>query len=70
VLRERGFGEEDGVVYVNALRAKTSAKKIAAAVKKAQGISDKLIQYVAQERRVDDWAEQNIDAILNCEKAG
>jgi len=70
VLKERGYGEADGIIHVNALRAKAAAGKIAAAMKKEQKISDRLIRYVEEERRVDDWARQNIDAILNCKKAG
>ncbi|MDZ7700446.1 MAG: trehalose-6-phosphate synthase [Deltaproteobacteria bacterium] len=68
VLKERGFREEDGVVHVNALQAKAAAKKALAALKKGQHISDRLIQYVETERRVDQWARQNIDAILNSKR--
>ncbi len=64
VLKERGFKEADGVVYVNALKAKTAAEKALAALTKGVGISDGLIRYVERERRVDDWARQNMDAIV------
>ena len=68
ILKERGFGEEDGVVHVNALRPKEAAKKAVAVLNKEGCISDRLIQYVEQERRVDDWARQNMDAIVHCKK--
>ncbi|HKI49308.1 MAG TPA: trehalose-6-phosphate synthase [Desulfobacteria bacterium] len=68
VLRERGFKEVDGVVYVNALKAKTAAQNVLAALSKGVGISDQLIRYVEQEHRVEDWARQNIDAILHSRK--
>jgi hypothetical protein len=32
-------------------------------------LSDALINYVETERRVDDWAEKNIEAILNSRKS-
>lgn len=69
ILKERGFGEEDGVVYVNALRPKEAAKKAMAVLKKGGRISEGIIRYVEQERRVDDWARQNMDAIVHCKKA-
>jgi len=69
VLKERGFKEEDGVVYVNALKAKTAAEKALAALKKGVGISDGLIRYVERERRVDDWARRNIDAIVHSRRS-
>jgi hypothetical protein len=55
-------------VHVNALRAKTAAKKALSALKKGNGISDALIKYVETERRVDDWARKNIEAITNSKK--
>lgn len=69
ILKERGFGEEDGIVHVNALRPKEAGKKAMAVLKKGRHISDGLIQYVEKERRVDDWARQNMDAIIHCKKA-
>ena len=69
VLKERGFKEEDGVVYVNALKVKTAAQKALAVLKKDIGISDALIGYVERERRVDDWARQNIDAIVHSRRS-
>ena len=70
VLRSRGFGEKDGVVYVNPMRPKDAAMKALEAMKKGLRLSDRLIGYVEKERRVDDWAQRNIEAILNCRKSG
>ena len=68
VLKEKGFGEKDGIVYVNPMREKEAGAKTVDAVMKQVRLSEKVINYVEQERRVDDWAEKNVDAILNCRK--
>jgi trehalose-6-phosphate synthase len=68
VLRERGFGEEDGIVYVNPMQPKGAAEKTLAALKRGSRLSDRVIEYVARERRVDDWADKNVEAILACKK--
>lgn len=68
VLKEKGFREEDGVIYVNPLSLKTSGDKIIDALKKKRHISERIIDHVIKERRIDDWAEENIQAILNCRK--
>jgi trehalose 6-phosphate synthase len=68
VLKQKGFGEEDGIVYVNPLRPKEAGQRVAEALKRDSRISDRLIQYVETERRVDDWAERNIEAIVNSRK--
>lgn len=65
VLKEKGFGEEDGIVYVNPMKTKEAAGKIIRALEGWKRLSDRLIEYVEKERRVDDWAEKNIEAILN-----
>jgi len=69
VLRSKGFGEKDGVVYVNPMRPKDAGLKTLEALKKDIHMSEKLIEYVEKERRVDHWAEQNIEAILNSRKS-
>jgi trehalose-6-phosphate synthase len=69
VLREKGFGEKDGVVYVNPMRPKDAGTKTLEALKKGVRVSEQLIRYVEKERRVDDWAEQNIEAVLNSRKS-
>jgi len=69
VLRSKGFGEKDGVVYVNPMRPKDAGAKTLEALKKGLRVSEKLIDYVEKERRVDDWAEQNIEAILSSRKS-
>ncbi len=68
VLKEMGFDEADGVVYVNAMRPKNAGEKIVEILQKGMGVSDQLIEYVERERRVDDWAEKNIEAILESRK--
>jgi trehalose-6-phosphate synthase len=68
VLRAKGFGEADGVVYVNPMRPKDAGTKTVEAMKKGVRLSDRLIGYVETERRVEDWAERNIEAIINSRK--
>jgi trehalose-6-phosphate synthase len=68
VLKAKGFGEADGVVYVNPMRPKDAGTKTVEAMKKAVRVSDRLIGYVEAERRVEEWAERNIEAILNSRK--
>jgi trehalose-6-phosphate synthase len=68
VLRQKGFGEEDGIVYVDPLKPKSAGDKSARALLNQRHISDRVIAYVEKERRVDDWAEKNIQAILECRK--
>jgi len=69
VLKQKGFGEEDGIVYINPLKLKDAGEKTVKALLAGRHISDKVITYVEKERRVDEWAEKNINAILNCRKA-
>jgi trehalose 6-phosphate synthase len=66
VLKERGFGEKDGIIYINLMKPKDAGEKIVEALKKGRHLSEEVINYVEKERRVDDWAEKNINAILNC----
>jgi trehalose-6-phosphate synthase len=68
VLRTRGFGEKDGVVYVNPMRPKEAGMKVVEAFEKGTRLSENLIAYVEKERRVDEWAEQNIEAIRRSRK--
>jgi 16S rRNA G966 N2-methylase RsmD len=68
VLRQKGFGEKDGIVFVDPLKAKDAGRRTVEALSKGRHISDQVIQYVEKERRVDEWAERNINAILNCRK--
>lgn len=68
VLRQKGFGSGDGIVYINTLDPKGAGEIIAQAVRSGSCISDRVIAYVEHERRVDDWADQNIQAILGCRK--
>jgi trehalose-6-phosphate synthase len=69
VLREKGFGEKDGVIYANPMKAKDAGEKIVEAIGRERHISAELIDHIERERRVDDWAQDNIEAILNCRKA-
>jgi trehalose 6-phosphate synthase len=68
VLKQKGFGEKDGIVYINPMRPKNAGEKAVEALEKGRHLSERVINYVEKERRVDDWAENNIDAILNCRK--
>ena len=68
VLRERGFDEKDGIIHVNPMRTKDAGDRIIAALRTGEHLSERVITYVEKERRVDDWAEKNIQAILNCRK--
>ena len=68
VLRERGFDEKDGIIHVNPMRTKDAGDRIIAALRTREHLSERVITYVEKERRVDDWAEKNIQAILNCRK--
>ncbi|MEJ2236630.1 MAG: trehalose-6-phosphate synthase [Syntrophobacterales bacterium] len=69
VLKEKGFGEEDGIIYINPMRAKDAGQRIVQALMAQRHLSERVVNYVETERRVDDWAERNIEAILNCRKA-
>jgi trehalose-6-phosphate synthase len=66
VLKHKGFSEEDGIVFVNPMRKKEAGYKAAEALIKGRHLSEKVIGYVERERRIDDWAEKNMDSILNC----
>lgn len=68
VLRERGFDEKDGIIHVNPIRAKDAGERIIKALRNEEHLSERVISYVEKERRVDDWAEKNTEAILNCRK--
>jgi trehalose-6-phosphate synthase len=68
VLREKGCAEDDGVVYVDPVKPREAGKKIVGALDQGTRISDSVIHYVERERRVDDWVEKNIDAILQSRK--
>ncbi len=68
VLKECGFGEEDGIVHVNPMKPREAGEKLAEAVAKKRHISGRVIEYIERERRVDNWAEENIEAILECRK--
>jgi trehalose 6-phosphate synthase len=69
VLKQRGFGEQDGIIYINPMRARDAGDKIVQALMKQIHLSERVINYIETERRVDDWAQDNIGAILNCRKA-
>ena len=65
-LKQRGFSEEDGIVFVNPMKKKEAGNKAAEAFIKGRHLSEDVIRYVERERRIDDWAERNVDSILNC----
>ncbi|MDH3929271.1 MAG: trehalose-6-phosphate synthase [Deltaproteobacteria bacterium] len=68
VLKQKGFGEQDGIIYINPMRARDAGDKIVQALMKQIHLSERVINYIETERRVDDWAQDNIGAILNCRK--
>jgi len=68
VLKEKGFGEDHGIVYINPMDPEEASERIVAALKNECRLSEELIGYVESERRIDDWADRNIEAILNCRK--
>jgi trehalose 6-phosphate synthase len=69
VLKQQGFGEEDGIVYVNPMSAKSAGEDVVQALTQERRLSERVINHVETERRVDDWADRNIEAILNCRRA-
>jgi hypothetical protein len=69
VLKQKGYGEKDGVVFVDPMKPKDAGRRTVEALLKGRHISDQVIRYVEKERRVDEWAEKNINAILNCRKS-
>jgi trehalose 6-phosphate synthase len=68
IFKSRGFGEQDGIIFVNASRTKIAANKIAEAILKGIRLSERIIEYVEKECRVDDWAQNNMEAILHSRK--
>ncbi|MBW1981491.1 MAG: trehalose-6-phosphate synthase [Deltaproteobacteria bacterium] len=65
VLKQKGFDQRDGIIYINPMRPKEAGEKIMAALKSGSHLSEKVINYVENERRIEDWAAQNIEAILH-----
>jgi len=55
-------------VYVNPMNAKGAAEDVVQALMRERHLSERLINYVETERRVEDWADTNIEAILNCRR--
>jgi trehalose-6-phosphate synthase len=68
VLKEKGFGEEDGIVYIDPMRAKAAGEDVVQALIQERRISERVINYVETERRVEDWADRNMEAILSCRR--
>lgn len=69
VLKGKGFGQKDGVIYVNPMRPREAGAKIVEAIGKGVRVTDGLIGYVEREHRVNDWAQKNIDAIVRSRKS-
>ena len=65
VLKNKGYGREHGILYINPMKHKEAGEKTADALKKKRHLSERVIQYIEQERRVEDWAPKNVDAILH-----
>ncbi len=68
VLKKKGFGEDEGIIYVNPMKPKEAGERTAEALKNKRHLSERVIHYVEQERRVDDWAQKNVDAIVHAKK--
>ena len=68
VLKQKGYGEKDGIVFINPMKIKDAGEKIVHSLLMGRHISDDVTQYVEKEHRVDEWAEKNIDAISNSRK--
>ena len=68
VLKQQGFGVEDGIVYVNPMTAKAAGEDVVQALTQKKRLSERVIHYVETQRRVDEWADRNIEAIINCRK--
>ena len=68
VLKQQGFGIEDGIVYINPFRVSSAGEDVVQALMQKRRLSERVINYVETERRVQDWADKNIQAILNCRK--
>jgi len=69
ILKSLGFGEDDGVIHINAVRTKDAGTKTAEALVHGCRISDRLLRYVEEECRVEEWAQKNIEAIVNSKKS-
>ena len=69
MLKRGRFEENDGVIYINPLKAKAAGIKTAEALLSGAHISDRLIDHVEKQCRVDEWAQKNIDAIVNAKKS-
>lgn len=67
-LKNTGFGAEDGIIYVDPLEEENAAEKVTSALRQGRCLSEKVVNYIERECRVDDWAQKNIDAIVNCRK--
>jgi trehalose 6-phosphate synthase len=68
ILREKGFGPEQGLVTVNPMRPSRSGEQVFAAIRAGCRVSEELIAYIEKERRVKDWARKNVGGILECRK--
>ena len=69
VLKQKGFAAEDGIVYINPMSAKAAGEDVVQALTQKRHLSERVINYVETERRVEDWADRNIEAIVNCRRA-
>ena len=69
VLKQEGFGVEDGIVYVNPMSAKAAGEEVVQALTQKKRLSERVIHYVETQRRVDEWADRNIEAIIHSRKA-
>jgi len=68
LLKRKGFGEKDGVLYINFNKEREAGARTARALNGGARISQELVRFVERECRVDAWAEKNIEAIVQCRK--
>lgn len=70
VLKSAGFGLQDGIVFINPQEPEDAGEKILSALTMGHCISDRLIEHLEKEYRVETWAGKNIEAIVNCRREG
>jgi trehalose-6-phosphate synthase len=68
VLRTAGFKEKDGIVSINPLKPKAAGEIIVSSLREGFGISENLINYIERKHRIDEWANRNMDFIINTRK--
>ncbi|NTW35383.1 MAG: trehalose-6-phosphate synthase [Syntrophobacteraceae bacterium] len=68
VLKSAGFGLQDGIVYIDPIEPEDAGEKIFNALVRGISISDRLVDHLESEFRVETWADSNIEAIIHCRR--